>query len=107
MRPVAQCAQGGAMNRYLIQRNVAGVGRLPADELQKIARKSVEVIDTLSPRLQWNESFVAGDHLFCVYLAEDEEAIREHGRRGGFPIDGIHQIGTVIDPTTANAPSES
>jgi hypothetical protein len=107
MRPVAQCAQGGAMNRYLIQRNVPGVGRLPADELQKIARKSVEVIDALSPRLQWNESFVAGDYLFCVYLAEDEEAIREHGRRGGFPIDGIHQIGTVIDPTTANAPSES
>ena len=65
--------------------------------MQKIAGKSVEVINTLSPRLQWNESFVTADHLFCVYLAEDEEAIREHGRRGGFPVDGIHQIGTVID----------
>jgi hypothetical protein len=107
MRRAAGCAQGGAMNRYLIQRNVPGAGRLSAEELQKVARKSVEVINTLSPRLQWDESFVTEDHLFCVYLAEDEEAIREHGRRGGFPVDGIHQIGTLIDPTTANAPSES
>jgi hypothetical protein len=106
MRPADGCAQGGAMNRYLIQRNVPGAGRLSAEDLQKLARSSVEVLSTLSPRLQWNESFVTDDHLFCVYLAEDEEAIREHGRRGGFPVDGIHQIGSVIDPTTASAPSD-
>jgi hypothetical protein len=107
MRAAAGCAQGGAMNRYLIQRNVPGAGQLSAEELRKLARKSVDVLDTLSPRLQWNESFVSGDHLFCIYLAADEEAIREHGRRGGFPVDAIHQIGTVIDPTTATARSEA
>jgi hypothetical protein len=101
MRPAVGGAHRGAMNRYLIQRNIPGAGQLSADELQKIARKSVEVLTTLAPRLQWNESFVTADHLYCVYLAEDEEAIREHGRRGGFPVDGIHRVGTVIDPTTA------
>jgi hypothetical protein len=107
MRRAAPRAHGDAMNRYVIQRNVPGAGQLSAGDLRKIARRSVEVINTLSPRLQWNESFVTGDHLFCVYLAEDEDAIREHGRRGGFPVDGIHKIGTVIDPTTANDGSAS
>jgi hypothetical protein len=89
------------MNKYLIQRTVPGVGRLSAEERQKIARKSVEVISGLSPRLQWNESFVTTDQLFCVYLAEDEEALREHGRRGGFPIDAIYEVGSMLDPTSA------
>jgi hypothetical protein len=89
------------MKRYIIQRNIPGAGQLSADELQKIARKSVQVLTTLAPRLQWNESFVTDDELFCVYLAEDEEAIREHGRRGGFPVDAIYEVGAIIDPTTA------
>jgi hypothetical protein len=89
------------MKKYLIQRNVPGVGRLSPQELQAIARQSVEVVGTLTPRLQWNESFITDDQLFCVYLAEDEEAIREHGRRGGFPVDAVYEVGSMFDPTTA------
>ena len=91
------------MNRYLIQRNVPGAGQLSAEELQKIARKSVEVLDAMDGGIQWNESFVTGDNLFCIYLADDEDALREHGRRGGFPVDGIYQITGAFDPTTATA----
>ena len=76
------------MNRYIIERNIAGAGRLSAEDLQKIARRSVEVLDSMDAAIQWNESFVTGDKLFCVYLAEGEDALREHGRRGGFPVDG-------------------
>ena len=81
-----------------------GAGRLTPDELQKIARKSVEVLDSMNEvKIQWNESLVTGDKLFCVYLADDEEALREHGRRGGFPVDGIYEISGMFDPTTATA----
>ena len=92
------------MKRYLIERNIPGAGRLTPDELQKIARKSVEVLDSMNEvKIQWNESLVTGDKLFCVYLADDEEALREHGRRGGFPVDGIYEISGMFDPTTATA----
>jgi hypothetical protein len=90
-----------AMNRYIIQRNVPGAGRLSAQELQNIARKSVEVLGSMDGRIQWNESFVTGDNLFCIYLADGEDEIREHGRRGGFPVDGVWQITGAFDPTTA------
>jgi hypothetical protein len=91
------------MNRYVIQRNVPGAGRLSAGELQAIARTSNEVLAGLAPRAQWIETFVTDDHLFCVYIAEDEDVIREHGRCGGFPVDAVHRVGSVIDPTTAVA----
>jgi hypothetical protein len=91
------------MNRYIIQRNVPGAGQLSAQELQNIARKSVEVLDSMDGGIQWNESFVTGDNLFCIYLADSEDEIREHGRRGGFPVDGVWQITGVFDPATATA----
>jgi hypothetical protein len=91
------------MNRYLIQRNVPDAGQLSAQELQNIARKSVEVLDSMAGGIQWNESFVTGDNLFCIYLADSEDEIREHGRRGGFPVDGVWQITGAFDPTTATA----
>ncbi len=102
MHGPARLAHRRAMNRYIIQRNVPGVGRLSAEELQKLARKSVEVLDSMDG-IQWNESFVTGDKLFCVYLADDEDALREHGRRGGFPVDGIYEVSGMFDPTTATA----
>jgi Protein of unknown function (DUF4242) len=89
------------MNRYIIQRNVPGAGQLSAQELQSIARKSVEVLDSMDGGIQWNESFVTGDNLFCIYLADGEDELREHGRRGGFPVDGIFQVTGAFDPTTA------
>ena len=90
------------MNRYIIQRSVPGVGRLSLEELKKLARKSVEVLDAMDG-IQWNESFVTGDKLFCVYLADDQDALREHGRRGDFPVDGIYDVSGMFDPTTATA----
>jgi hypothetical protein len=90
------------MNRYIIQRNLPGAGRLSPAELQAISQKSVEVLADLGPRVQWLQSYVTDDHIFCVYLADSEETIREHGRCGGFPVDAIHQVRTVIDPTTAD-----
>jgi hypothetical protein len=89
------------MNRYIIQRNIPGAGQLSALELQSIARKSVEVLDSMDGGIQWNESFITGDKLFCIYLADSEDEIREHGRRGGFPVDGVWQITGAFDPTTA------
>jgi hypothetical protein len=89
------------MNRYIIQRNIPGAGQLSALELQSIARKSVDVLDSMDGGIQWNESFITGDKLFCIYLADSEDEIREHGRRGGFPVDGVWQITGAFDPTTA------
>jgi hypothetical protein len=92
------------MNRYVIQRNLPGAGRLSTDELRAISQKSLEVLAEL-PTAQWIETLVTDDHLFCVYFADDEGAVREHGRRGGFPVDAVHEVRAVIDPTTA-APAE-
>jgi hypothetical protein len=89
------------MNRYLIQRSIPGAVDLSPAELQAIARKSNGVLADLAPRAQWVQSYVTDDHIFCVYLAESEDDVREHGRRGGFPVDAVHRIGTVIDPATA------
>lgn len=91
-----------AMKRYLIQRNVPGAGRLSPGELQAMSQTSCNVLTELAPRAQWVQSFVSDDHIVCVYLADGEDAIREHGRRGGFPVDAIFEVGTVIDPTTAS-----
>lgn len=90
------------MNRYLIQRDIPGAGRLSTLELQAIAQKSNGVLADLAPRAQWVQSYVTDDHLFCVYLAESEDDVREHGRCGGFPVDAVHLVGRVIDPITAN-----
>jgi len=89
------------MNRYLIERTLPGAGRLSADELQAISQKSVDVLAGMAPRAQWVQSFVTDDKIVCVYLADDEAAVREHGACGGFPVDHVHQIHHVIDPMTA------
>jgi hypothetical protein len=91
------------MNRYLIERTIPGAGRLSPAELQAIARTSNDVLSGLAPRAQWVHSYVTDDAIACIYLAEDEEAVREHGRCGGFPVDVVRQVRTVIDPMTAEA----
>jgi hypothetical protein len=90
------------MNRYLIQRSIPDAASLSPAQLQAIAQKSNEVLADLAGRAQWLESFIVGDGLCCVYLAADEEVLREHARRGGFPVDAIHEVHGVIDPTTAS-----
>lgn len=89
------------MPKYLIERELPGAGKLSADELQAISQTSVEVLAGMAPRAQWLQSYVTDDHIFCVYLADDAEAVREHGRCGGFPVTNIHRVRTMIDATTA------
>ena len=89
------------MPKYLIERDLPGAGRLTDDDLRAISQKSVEVLDSMAGRAQWLETFVTTDKLFCVYIADDEAAVREHARAGGFPCTAVCRVGTIIDPTTA------
>jgi hypothetical protein len=89
------------MPRYLIEREIPGAGGLSPDELHDIARTSCAVLRELGPQVQWVQSYVTGDRITCIYLAPDEESVREHARRGGFPADRVLEVLTIIDPTTA------
>ena len=89
------------MYRYMIERDVIGAGDMSTDQLQAIARTSNAVLHDLGPDIQWIESFVTGDRLYCVYLATNEDIIYEHARRGGFPANRVSEVARVIDPTTA------
>jgi hypothetical protein len=90
------------MNRYLIERTVAGAGEMDAAALAAIAVQSNRVIQDLGPDIQWVQSYVTADKITCVYLAASPEIVREHGRCGGFPIDAMQEVQRVIDPTTAD-----
>jgi hypothetical protein len=90
------------MPKYVIERNMPGVGQMSAAELAGASRVSNEALATLSPRVKWQQSYVTDDKIFCVYMANDPEAILEHARLAGFPADAIHRVGTVIDPTTGD-----
>jgi hypothetical protein len=89
------------MPKFVIEREIPGVGSWPAEKLQAAARKSVEVLRALGPDIQWLESYVTGDRLYCVYIAPGEELIRTHGAKGGFPVTRISRVATKMDPTTA------
>lgn len=88
------------MPKYVIERTVPGAGELSDDEMHAIAAKSNKVLAGLAPRAQWQHSYVTADKLYCVYLAEDEAALREHAERGGFPLDLVSRVYRTIDPTT-------
>jgi len=90
------------MRRYLIERTVPGAGQMDEAALAAIAHKSNDVLRDLGPDVQWVHSYVSDDKITCVYLAASEDIIREHGRCGGFPVDAVQQIRSVIDPTTAD-----
>jgi len=89
------------MPKYIIERELPGAGKLSAAELKGIAQKSCAALDKLGPKIQWVESYVTGDKIYCVYVAPSEQLIREHARQGGFPANSIEEIKTIIDPTTA------
>jgi hypothetical protein len=89
------------MPKFVVEREIPGAGSWSADQLQKVSRKSREVLAGLGPQIQWLHSYVTGDKLYCVYIAPDAEMIREHARRGGFPANQVNEINKVIDPTTA------
>ena len=88
------------MRKYMIERDLPGVGAMSGDDLHGAATTSNGALAKLAPRVQWQQSYVAGDKTFCVYLAEDEQAIRDHAELSGFPATKITPIETVIDPTT-------
>jgi hypothetical protein len=89
------------MPRYVIEREIPGAGKLSAEELQAISQKSVSVLGELGPKIQWIESFVTGDKIYCIYQAPDEEIIMQHAKMGGFPANRVEEIKTMISPVTA------
>jgi hypothetical protein len=88
------------MPRFLIERDIPGAGSMSADDVSTVATRSNQVLAEMAPRAQWVQSFVASDKVYCVYLAEDEAALREHAERVGVPVTAVNEITSVIDPTT-------
>ena len=89
------------MPKYVIEREIPNAGKLSAEELQAISQQSCSVLNQLGPSIQWVHSYVTDDKIYCVYVAPNEELIREHATRGGFPANRISEVKQVIDPTTA------
>jgi len=89
------------MPKYVIEREVPGAGKLSPQEVQAISQKSCSVLSKLGPQIQWLQSYVTGDKIYCVYIAPNEELVREHARQGGFPANRISEVKQIIDPTTA------
>jgi hypothetical protein len=89
------------MPKYIIERELSGAGSLSAQELQSIAQKSCDVLNKMGPQIQWIQSYVTDDKIYCVYSAPNEEMVREHAKKGGFPANRVSDVKSVIDPTTA------
>ncbi|MGH9555247.1 MAG: DUF4242 domain-containing protein [Terriglobales bacterium] len=89
------------MPKFVIERDVPGAGKLSDAEVRKMSQTSVEVLKSLGPEIQWLQSYVTGDKVYCVYLAPDEATIREHARRAGLPANRVSAVRRMIDPTTA------
>jgi len=89
--------------KYVIEREIHNAGQLSAEELQAISQKSCKVLNRMGPRIQWVQSYVTGDKVYCVYIAPSDEMIRQHAQEGGFPANRISEVKAVIDPTTAEA----
>ncbi len=89
------------MPKYLIEREIPGAGNLSADDLRGISQKSCGVLNNMGPQIQWVQSYVTDDKVYCVYIAPNEEMVREHARQGGFPANSVSEIKSIIDPTTA------
>jgi hypothetical protein len=91
------------MPKYVIEREIPGAGALTTEQLQAISQKSCGVLSGMEPKIQWLESYVTDDKVYCIYIAPDEATVRSHAEQGGFPANKISQIKTIIDPTTAES----
>ncbi len=89
------------MPKYLIERNIPGAGKLSSEQLKAISQTSCGVLSNMGPQIQWVHSYVAVDKIYCIYIAPNEEAIREHAKQGGFPANIVTEVSGIIDPTTA------
>jgi len=91
------------MPKYIIERNIPGASKLSQQELHAISQKSCGVLINMGPQIQWVQSYVAGDKIYCVYIAPNEKMVREHAQQGGFPANVVSEIKSIIDPTTGGA----
>jgi hypothetical protein len=91
------------MPRYVIERDIPGIGNSTPDQFSAISQKSCDVLRQLGPTIQWLQSYVTADKIYCVYIAPDEHSIREHAKRGGFPANHVAEVTSIIDPTTAES----
>ncbi|MBV8894342.1 MAG: DUF4242 domain-containing protein [Acidobacteria bacterium] len=89
------------MPKYVIERELAGIGNITPDQVLAISQKSRNILDSFGPKIQWLHSYVTADKVYCVYIAPNEELIRDHARQGGFPANRISEVKLVIDPTSA------
>ncbi|CAH1903929.1 conserved hypothetical protein [Candidatus Nitrotoga sp. HW29] len=89
------------MPKYIIEREISNAGQLTAAELQQISQKSCSILNDMGPQIQWVESYVTNDKIYCIYIAPDEQSIKTHAERGAFPANSIAQVKTMINPTTA------
>jgi hypothetical protein len=94
------------MPKYIVEREVANAGKMSPEQLQAVSQKSCSVLRNLGPEIQWIESYVTDDKLYCVYIAPNEEMIRMHAQQGGFPANRISEVRAVIDPITAESPKK-
>jgi hypothetical protein len=97
----AKAKQVPVLHTYLIERHIPGAGSLTPEQLKSISQTSCTVLKEMGPKIQWLHSYVTGDKVFCVYKAENEELLREHAKKGGFPVNTITEIKTTISPATA------
>jgi hypothetical protein len=91
------------MPKYVIERDIPGAGNLTPEQLQGISQKSCGVLRNLGPQIQWVESYVTDDKVYCIYMAPSDALVREHAKQGGFPANRVSEVRRMIDPTTANA----
>lgn len=89
------------MPKYVIEREIPGAGNFTEEQLKAISQTSCGVLEELGPRIQWVHSYVTGDKIFCIYNAPNEDIVREHAQKGGFPANSIREVATIIDPVTA------
>ena len=89
------------MPKFVIERDIPGAGKLSAADLQGISQKSCGVLNSMGPKIQWVQSYVTDEKIYCVYIAPDEATVREHAKKGGFPANRVSRVSTIIDPTTS------
>ena len=89
------------MPKFVIERDIPGAGKLSPQQLQAISQKSCAVLQEMGPRIQWVQSYVTDDRIYCVYIAPDEDTVRKHAQQGGFPANRISQVRSMIDPTSS------
>ena len=99
--PFISIFRRNAVPKFVIERNIPGVGKLTPAELNGVSKGSCAVLKTMGPQIQWVESFVTDDKIYCIYIAPDEASVREHATLGGFPANSVQAVRTMIDPTTA------